>query len=126
MMKRLIPAALAAMLASAAHAAPTLTADPYPSTGVQPDSASVTINGGAPVACTLVTNAQGGKVPTCDLASIASAGTYTLVLTVTKAASCTSGTNSADCTAGGSASSPPFSYRLVGGSVAAPVLRVVP
>jgi hypothetical protein len=113
------------LAATPAMASPFLYADPYPSTSVQPDSASLTVNGGSPVACILETVTAGIR-PKCDLSSITTPGTYTLVMTVTKSASITSGTNTATNTAGSSASSAPFSYRLITAPVAGPALRVAP
>lgn len=108
---------------SAAMAAPTLTADPYPTTVTQPDTASFTVNGGAPIACTLPVSAA-GKTPTCDLASITVPGTYTLVMTVTKAAGCNA---AGECWPEGSASSAPFSYKWLASGASAPAaLRVAP
>lgn len=120
---KLLPALLLA--ASPAMAAPFLIADPYPATSVQPDSASFTVNGGSPVAC-LLEAVTGGLRPKCDLASITTPGTYTLVLTVTKNAAITNGANTATNTAGSVASSTPFSYRLITAPVAGPVLSVAP
>jgi hypothetical protein len=101
------------------QAAPFLTPDPYPATGTQPDSASMTINGGSPVACSLAT-VTGGIQPKCDLASITSPGSYTLVLTVVKNASIVNGTNTATNTAGSQASSAPFVYVLNATAIASP------
>ena len=120
---KLLPALLLA--ASPAMAAPFIVADPYPATGVQPDSASFTVNGGSPVACALET-VSGGVRPKCDLASITTPGTYTIVVTVTKNPSITNGTNTATNTAGSVASSAPFAYRLITAPVAGPVLNVAP
>ena len=123
-MKYLI--ALALTTASfTASAAPFLYADPYAATGVQPDTASLTVNGGAPIQCQLMT-VTAGLQPKCDLGSITTVGTYTLVMTVAKAASITNTTGGATNTGGGTASSAPFSYVLRSGNVSAPVLRVAP
>lgn len=122
MMLALLPLLLFALQAAAA---PTLTAAAYPATATQPDEASYTINGGAPVACTLAASGA-GLVPTCDLAGITQPGTYTLVMTVSKKPGCTNAADQATCTSGGSASSAPFRYELRPGGVAGPVLRVVP
>lgn len=111
--------------AASAQAGPFLYADPYPPTSVQPDAASLTINGGTPISCTLVSVA-GGLQPKCDLASITTDGTYTLIMTVSKAASIATSPGGATNTAGGSASSAPFSYRLLRAPVATPALRVGP
>jgi hypothetical protein len=117
---KLIPISLL-LACGLCNAAPTLTADPYPSTGTQPSAAVVTVNGGTPQPCTLRTVA-GGLQPTCDLASITVPGTYTLVLTVSTVAGCTGNA----CTGAGSASSAPFSYQWLGSVVPIPVLRLSP
>lgn len=115
---------IACLACGSATAAPTLTADPYPTTVVQPDSASFTVNGGAPIACTLPVSAA-GKTPTCDLASITVPGTYTLVMKVTKAAGCNAEGN--ECWPEGSASSAPFVYKWRASGASAPAgLRVAP
>ena len=116
---------LLSLLTNSAFAAPFLYADPYPSTVTQPDSARYTINGGSPINCVLET-VTGGIRPKCDLASITAAGTYTLVMTVSKAATITNGTNTATNDPGGSASSDPFQYVLRAGSVSKPTLNVAP
>lgn len=120
-----VPALCLLLLCGSAQAAPRLLADPYPATGVQPDTAAVTINGGAPLACTLVA-VTGGLQPQCDLVSITNPGTYTLVMTVTKAASIVNTPGGAVNSPGGSASSAPFSYRLQAAGVAGPTLSVSP
>ena len=107
--------------AAVALAAPTLQADPYPSAGVQPDSITLTVNGGAPQACELVPVA-GGVQPRCDLAALTT-GTYTLVMTAHRAAGCAGST----CWAAGSASSAPFVYtRAASGAVAPTGLGLQP
>lgn len=116
---------LASMFPLCANAAPFLMANPYPSTVTQPDGASYTINGGTPVACTIETVA-GGVQPKCDLAGITAAGTYTLVMTVTRSANIVNGTNTGTVTQAGSASSVPFSYVLRSGAVTGPTLTVAP
>jgi hypothetical protein len=109
------------LAAGVANAAPTLTADPYPSTGVQPDAATVSVNGTQTIQCTLKT-VTGGLQPSCDLVSITAPGTYTLVMTVTKNAGCVGNT----CSGGGSASSAPFTYIWQGVNVTRPVVRLEP
>ena len=109
------------LLAGTAHAAPTLTADPYPATGVQPSAVVSSVNGATPVACTLRT-VSGGLQPTCDLASITVPGTYTLVVTVSTVAGCTGNA----CRGAGSASSAPFGYQWLGSVVPTPVLQISP
>ena len=123
-MKHLFAVALT-MASFTASAAPFLYADPYPATGVQPDTASLIVNGGAPIQCQLVTMTAGLQ-PKCDLGSITTVGTYTLVMTVAKAASITTTPGGATNTGGGTASSAPFTYVLRSGNVSAPVLRVAP
>lgn len=109
-------------LAMNAYAAPTLTSDPY---AVAPAAATFTVNGGSPKACTLPA-VTGGVQPTCDLVSIATPGTYTIVLTVTTNTNCVNTLNAADCSGAGSASSAPFAYTWRGSVVPGPVLRVSP
>ena len=113
------------LASSQVSAAPFLYADPYPVTAVQPDAASLTINGNAPSPCVLETVTAGIR-PKCDLAGITAPGTYTLVLTVSKAASIVNTTGGATNTTGSSASSVPFSYRLVTAPVTGPILTVSP
>lgn len=115
----LIVALILLTAAVVAHAAPTLLADPYPSTAVQPDSARITANGGAPIACALETVAA-GKQPRCDLAFLTGNGTWTLVLTVCKAGGITTVVNGATVTQEACASSAPFSFARVVPAVAAP------
>ena len=107
------------------QAAPFLYADPYPSTGVQPDAASFTVNGGAPIACQIAA-VSGAVQPKCDLGTITTPGTYTLVMTVSKAAGIVNTPGGATNTSGGSASSIPFAYKLLAGSVPTPALSVSP
>lgn len=114
-----------ALWSSLCAASPFLTADVYPATATQPDGASVTVNGGAPIAC-VVESVTGGVRPKCDLASITTSGTYTLVLTVTRSANCAPSAGGSTCTGAGSASSAPFAYVWRAGSVTAPVARVEP
>jgi hypothetical protein len=126
---RFLLAAVSALLFTAffvpAQAAPFLLADAYPPTVTQPDSASFTVNGGAAIACTIET-VTAGKRPKCDLASITTPGTYTLVLTATKAPSIVNAPNTATNDAGGSASSAPFAYVFKSGGVSLPSLTVTP
>lgn len=113
---------LLAAVVTAAAAAPTLTANPY---AVAPAAATLSVDGGPPIACTLP-SVSGGVQPTCDLASITAPGTYTLVLTVTKNAECVNTLNAAECSGAGSASSAPFAYTWKGSVVPTPVLSVAP
>ena len=117
-MKRNLVLALSCVCFSA-MANPFIVADPVAVGTV--DAASITINGGAPVACVLET-VTGGIRPKCDVGNLAF-GTYTIVMTYSKAASCTSATDTATCTAAGSASAAPFVYVTRAGSVSAPVAR---
>jgi hypothetical protein len=114
-MRAIIVAALA-LLPSLAGAL-TLYADPYPPTVTQPDAASFTVNGGASIACPLVTVAAGLQLQ-CPLASITAPGIYTLVVTVTKTAGCNAAGDT--CWGAGSASSAPFVFAWQGGGVSAP------
>lgn len=125
--RRAVALALSAALCPLfAQGAPFLLADAYPpdsATALQPDSASITINGGAPIACALlsVTTPANGKRPVCDLASVTSSGTYAVVLTVSRAPSCVNtGPNAGECTPGGSAATGPFAYMRKSGTVGAP------
>lgn len=122
-MKYCVLFALALPLAAAG--APILTADPYPANAAQPDTVSFTIDGGAPLRCSLL-DTPAGKVPICDLASITTPGTYTLVMTVASHGACTSAPDSGTCSGGGSASSAPFSYTVAGAPPPPPVVAVVP
>lgn len=116
-----------ALSCSLSHAAPTLTADPAPLTAVQPDSASVTVNGGSPVACTVTpATATVGAKAQCDLASITAAGTYTLVLTWCNKGGIVNTPGGATNTTAGCASSAPFSYKLQTAVVPGPTLSVSP
>jgi hypothetical protein len=101
-----------------------LYADPYPATALQPDAAAVTVNGGAPIACTLEAIPAGLR-PACDLSALP-LGVATLVLTVSVQAKCINSAGGAVCNAAGSASSGPFRYESKAGSATAPVLRAAP
>lgn len=103
-------------------AAPFLQGDAYPANGPQPDAVSFTVNGGAAVACQLVAVANGIQ-PKCDLASISTPGTYTLVMTVSAKGGVSGGNQ---YTLPGSASSSPFSYVLRAGIATPPVVQLVP
>lgn len=123
-MKFALLAALA-LVSSMALAAPTLTTDPYPSAGVQPDTASVTVNGQPGPACTLAKGTDSSTTPTCDLASLpplpaTATGAYSIVVSVTKKASCTLANGITTCVTGSAASSVPFPLNITSGSVAAP------
>jgi non-ribosomal peptide synthetase component E (peptide arylation enzyme) len=120
----------ASLLSSAAPAAPFLVSDPYPPTGVQPDSASLSVSGGptaVPAIPCPLQSVAGGLQPRCDLGSLSAAGRYTLVLTVVKNAGLGSGGSEAVLSLGGQASSAPFVYTVQGGALNAPSqLRIVP
>lgn len=131
-MHKLILVVAAALFPLFAPAAPFLSADPYgpdTPTAAQPDSVEYTINGGAPIACALVavTAPAGGKQPKCDLASLTSSGTYTIVMTAKRAGPSCGNTSATagQCTFGGSASSAPFAYTVRSGSVGAPTAPVL-
>jgi len=113
------------LAASGVFAAPTMVASPYPATGAQPVAAVFTVNGGAPIPCTLVA-VTGGLQPTCNLVSITAPGTYTLVMTVTSNAGCVNTPNAATCVGAGSASSAPFAYSWQGSVVPTPALQISP
>lgn len=117
--------AIAALVPAMVSAAPFLYADPYPPSATQPDAARFTVNGAAPIQCVLEA-VTGGVRPKCDLASITAPGTYTLVMTVSRAAGIVNTTGGATNDPGGSAPSDPFTYVLRAGSVAKPVLSVAP
>ncbi len=121
-MKKFLLLLILPLMTSLALAAPFLESAPYAANGPQPDAASFTVNGGAPVACQLVARTE-GIVPRCDLASIANPGAYTLVLTVTAKGGVSGGNT---YTQAGSASSAPFSYTLRAGVATPPVVRLVP
>jgi hypothetical protein len=110
-------------VAGAVNARPNLEADVYVTGSV--DSIAFTVNGGTPIPCSLVpvTTPIAGVKPSCDLVSITTPGTYTLVMIATKAAGCVGNT----CYAGGVASSAPFQYTWNGSDVVKPVPnRLVP
>jgi hypothetical protein len=122
MISKVLIGAAVYFLAANANSAPTLEADNYATSAV--DSIGLKINGAAAIPCTLVVQTGGALVrPTCDLASITTPGTYSLIMVATKAAGCSGNT----CYAGGTASSVPFSYIWKGSDVAIPVLsRLAP
>lgn len=116
-----------ALCCSAAMAAPTIYSQPYPAGPGQPTSASITVNGTVSINCAMAPANDGSLTPTCDMANLPT-GTHTLVMVVTNAYGCTTGTdgNSATCTGGGTASSLPFTYTLIGSAVSKPVLKFKP
>ncbi len=118
-MKRITLFLALALATLACSAAPFLVADSYPTTSVQPDSASLTINGGSPQACALVADSSGAVQPKCDLAGITAAGSYTLVLTVSRSYQVTNTTGGGTVTQASASSSGPFVYRLVSGALPA-------
>jgi hypothetical protein len=125
-MLRAIIALLASLMPIAVSAAPHLFSAPYKAPATIPDSATLTINGGAPIACEL-TSTDEGVVPRCDLSSIKTSGTYTLVMTVCKASEIINDPNAATNTVGGCVSSANFRYELRTGAVPTPpVLSVGP
>jgi hypothetical protein len=114
-MKRFALTLVLAVVAAAALAGPTATVvPPYAAGSVQPTAASITANGGAPIACTVVKDAAGAATPTCDLSSLAVPGTYTLILSVSNVADCVVDTTGATtCYTGGVSASQPQSLVLV-------------
>jgi hypothetical protein len=123
-MKKLL--LILAMVASSAYPAPTLNADALPATGPQPSTATITVNGGAGPVCSLPKAADGSVQLTCDLATLAVPGTYTIVATYTYVAGCVNSADAATCQNGGVASSAPFALTRVASPVAGPRLRVSP
>lgn len=123
-MFRLILASALAAFACAAGAAPFLVSQAYPASE-NIASGSITVNGGAATACSLET-VSGGVRNKCDLAGITTAGTYTLVQSVCRAATLTNGTNTATFAPGGCADGVPFSYKFNGASVTPPAGQLVP
>jgi hypothetical protein len=115
-----------AFLCAAAFAGPTLTAQAMPVSGPQPASMAITVNGSAGPACTLPKAADGSVQGTCDLASLAVPGTYTIVATYTYVAGCVNTANAATCQAGGLASSTPFALTRIASPAVGPVLRIEP
>lgn len=110
---------LAPVLAMAQAAGPALEASPWPSTGVQPDTVSLSVNGTADALACVLTTTAAGKTPKCNLASLP-VGSHTLVMVAKVAAKCDPQTSPAICTQAGSASSAPFALTLRSGAVAAP------
>lgn len=106
-------------------AAPTLVGDPLPSSGPQPTSASITVNGSAGPSCTLPKATDGSVQMRCDLAALTSPGVYTLVASYVYVAGCTNSTNAATCTDGGTVASSPFVLTRQAGA-AKPTLSVTP
>ena len=84
-----------------AQAAPTLMADAYSATGPQPTSAEWSSDGSTWRACTIT-----ARVPSCDLANIGAAGSYTLRMRYVYTAGCLGEV----CWAAGAASSAPFAF----------------
>ena len=125
-MKQILSALILLALSSLASAAPTLSAAPMPASGPQPASMSVTVNGAAGPACTLPKAADGSVQGSCDLASLAVPGVYTLVATYTYVAGCVNTANAATCQAGGVASSTPFVLTRAAFPATGPVLLISP
>ena len=126
-MKKLLLLTAGVLASLGALAAPTLTADAVPSTGVQPATATLTVNGAAGPACTLPKAADGSVKPSCDLASLAPSATpYTLVLTYNYTAGCVNTPTGAVCTDGGAAASAPFSFTRAAKGAAPSNVQVSP
>lgn len=119
-MKHILAFLFALLAAFGVHAAPFLLADAPPA-GVTVDAARYTVNGGAPIACVLEASR-----PKCDLGSITTAGTYTLVLTWCSPGGIVNTPSGATNTVAGCASSAPFAYRLQTAAVPGPTLSVSP
>jgi hypothetical protein len=94
----------------AVQAAPFLTADAWPTTLTNiPDTVTVKVDGTTTINCTLPTVVQGIQM-LCDLQSV-QPGNHQLIVTATKAATCTSVPNvSGTCTTYSPWVSNPFSY----------------
>ena len=123
-MKKLLLAVLL-ISSSATQAAPTLVVAGYPTTGPVPDSATFTINGGTPIACTIATVSNAVQAQ-CDLASITTAGTYTLIATPCAKGGIQNTPTGAINVQAGCAPSNPFSYQLIKGLATTPTLTVAP
>jgi len=113
------------VLANAQAAPYKLVSAPYPPTGFQPNAATFTINGGAPITCTAPTVA-GGIQLTCPLSSITAFGTYTLVQTAIFPQACINTTGQAQCSNGGSVPSAPFTFTYSSGLANSQPLSVTP
>ena len=120
--------ACAALMAAsmAVNAAPFLYSQVLPAVAVQPDTATYTVDGGAPISCQILVDAANGKQAKCDLGQLTAAKDYIIVMTWVKQASITNSPNKAINAAGSSASSDPFTYALQLSPVAKPTLSVMP
>ena len=103
----------AALICASASAAPTLVAAPYPVGPDQPEKASLSIDGGAPLPCILKLAALGTLQPMCDLVSITVPGVYKLVLSVSNLTVLTNEDGGGTYVVGGTAEAAPFSYTLL-------------
>lgn len=102
----------------AAFAAPTLLADAHPATGPQPAAAEWSQDSTTWAPCVIT-----ARVPSCDLASITTPGSYTLRMRYTYTAAC----NGGDCWAAGAAVSAPFAFRWLGVPATSPsAVQVTP
>lgn len=117
---------IAVLACSAAIAAPTLVAAPYAVGPDQPETASLSVDGGAPIACTLKLAAGGTLQPMCDLASITAPGTYKLVLSVSNKSTLINETGGGTYVAGGTTEAAPFMYVFRRGVAAPPVPKLAP
>lgn len=109
-------ALLFAIPAFAQAASPSLYADESD----QFDTASLTVNAGAPITCLKVPNVAVKNIQ-CPLSSIAVPGVYTLVVTATRNANIVNtGPGAATVTQGSSGVSAPFQYTLGSAVVATP------
>jgi hypothetical protein len=107
-------------MSTSAIAAPTLSADFYATNAI--DSVECSVNGSRIISGTIDKTDATKWIPKCDLVSINVTGTYTLVMTVKKAAGCIGNS----CFAGGVASSVPFTYNWTSANVPTPALKLEP
>lgn len=116
----------AALVCASATAAPTLVAAPYAVGPDQPETASLRIDGGAPLPCVLRLAAGGTLQPVCDLASITVPGVYRLVLSVSNRTVLTNEDGGGTYVVGGTAEAAPFTYTFRRGAAAPPVPKLAP
>lgn len=115
-MKKII--LLAAMFISTMAAAQAAGPSLYANETSAIDTATLSVNGAGAIPCVLGVNANGNIK--CPLDSVAAPGTYTLLITVTKAGTIVNTGTGATNSAGGSGVSAPFSYTNNSVTVAAP------
>lgn len=121
-MFKILTLLLLALWCSLSAASPFLTASAWPASNGTLESVTVTIAGGSPVACAV----DASLVPKCDLASVATPGTYSIVMSWCAKAGVTNGTNTGTASPGGCVSSVPFSFVLRGAPATAPAVLLAP